>query len=70
MDRREEENTSELCVVCGEEVDLMDPSAYTRAKGRTVCRRCSHRLGGTYNPELEAWTHEPRIPEALKPRED
>jgi len=70
MDRREAENTSEICNLCGEEVDLLDPSSYARVKGRTFCRSCSHRLGGAYDPAGESWTREPRLPEALEPRED
>jgi hypothetical protein len=71
MERRQNENSSELCVLCGEEVDLLEPSAHARVKGRTLCRQCSQRLGGAYNPELEVWTREPELPESLTPpRED
>ncbi len=70
MDRREEEISTELCVLCGEEVDLLDPAAHTRVRGRAVCRPCAHRLGGHYNPETESWSREPRIPESLQPRQD
>jgi len=69
MERREESNT-ELCAICGEEVDLMDPSSHARVRGRTVCRTCSHRLGGTYDTAREVWTRNPTIPESLKPRDD
>ncbi len=69
MERREDDAT-ELCVVCGEEVDLLDPSSHARVKGRTICRHCSYHLGGKYNSESETWTREPDMPEALKPRED
>jgi hypothetical protein len=70
MDRRDQEAASELCVICGEEVDLEDPSASARVMGRMLCSGCARRLGGVYNPELEAWTREPRLPEGLTPRED
>ncbi len=70
MERREEEASMELCVLCGEEVDLLDPSTHARVQGRTVCRQCSHRLGGKYNPETETWSRTPGIPESLRPRED
>ena len=70
MDRRDDTNAMELCALCGEEVDLMDPSSHARTKGRTICRRCSHRLGGAYNPETETWTREPKIPNSLEPRKD
>ena len=70
MDRREDATPTELCVVCGEEVELMDPSSHARVQGRTICRQCSHRLGGTYDPEKETWTRAPTVPESLRPRED
>jgi hypothetical protein len=70
MDRRDDDRSTELCVLCGEEIDLQDPSTHARVRGRTICRQCSHRLGGAYDPQLEVWTPMPAIPESLKPRED
>jgi hypothetical protein len=70
MDRREDATQTELCVVCGEEVGLTDSSSHARVQGRTICRRCSHRLGGVYDPERETWTRPPKVPESLRPRED
>ncbi len=71
MDRREdEEMPTELCVVCGEEVDRLEPSSHARVKGRIVCRQCSRRLGGAYDPDREDWTKLPALPSALEPRED
>ncbi len=69
MDRREEES-AELCVICGEEVDLLDPSAHVRVRGRIVCRQCGHRLGGVYDTGREVWTRVPAIPDPLQPRRD
>jgi hypothetical protein len=70
MERREDKNTTELCVLCGEEVDVMDASAGARVKGRTLCRQCANRLGGVYDPDREVWSREPKIPESLEPRQD
>jgi hypothetical protein len=70
MDRREEEDTTELCVVCSEEVDLGDASTHARVQGRAICRRCAIRLGGKYNAENESWSPQPKLPEGLKPKPD
>jgi len=70
MDRREEIGRTEFCVFCGEEVDLGDPAAHAKVRGRTVCSQCARRQGGTFDPESETWVHAPGIPEALLPKED
>jgi len=70
MERREKEAESELCALCGEEVDTMDPAGHARVQGRTLCRDCSRRLGGVYNPEREVWIRPPTLPESLRPRQD
>jgi len=70
VQEREEERTEELCVICGEAVDLLDASAHAQVKGRTFCRECARKLGGAYNPDQETWTRLPRVPEGLEPRED
>jgi hypothetical protein len=70
MDRRDEDDTTELCVVCGEEVDLGDASTHARVQGRVICRQCGIKLGGKYNSESESWSPQPKLPPGLKPKAD
>jgi hypothetical protein len=69
-DRRDVTGRTELCAICGEEVELGDPSAHAKVRGRTLCNLCAANQGGTWDPEREEWVRPPRLPEALLPRED
>jgi predicted amidophosphoribosyltransferase len=70
MDRREDDLPTELCAVCGEEVDRMELSSHAVVRGRTICTQCARRLGGVYDPESEVWSKAPVLPSALEPRKD
>ena len=52
----------DVCAVCGEEVDVADPSAYSVSPSMTVCYRCARVHRGVYDEELERWTDYPQLP--------
>ena len=61
MQEREADDV-DLCVVCGEEIDLGDPGNYQHAVSVIVCHACAKKYGGGYDAELENWTVAPTLP--------
>ena len=62
----------EVCVVCGEEVDLEDSRTYCRMASTIACFECARKHGGIFDPSTEKWTAKPRLPSShvRKHRED
>ena len=70
--REEELDETQVCVVCGEEIDPEDGRDFWVSASTVSCYECARKHGGVYDPELEKWKTPPRLPsiEARMPEED
>ncbi len=59
--RRTDNDETDVCVVCGEEIDPAEPSNFSLASEDRVCRECARRRGGVFDAAAEDWTAPPRI---------
>ncbi len=60
--RERDELDTDLCVVCGEEVDLEDPRSFFRTAAAVACFECARKYGGIYDTVTEKWKVPPRLP--------
>jgi hypothetical protein len=53
---------TDVCALCGEELDPQDPRTFGLGTSLLVCYECARSHGGVYDSELENWRVPPHLP--------
>ncbi len=70
--RESEANASDVCLLCGEDIDAEDVRNYYPSASTVVCAQCARRCGGVYDSERERWAVLPQVASSGRhaPREE
>ncbi len=60
--RRENDEPSESCAICHEELEGESALDYRVSASTILCHECAKKRGGVYSPEKETWIVPPRLP--------